>query len=382
MFISFLTLVRSANYAVLFAGSKGWGNYRHQADIFTLYQILIHRNFDPSKITIFAYNDIVNNSNNLFPGQVFHSNLHNNVYPGDLAIQYKGEEVSGKNLYEFLLNMNTGKDDNIFIYYDDHGGPEFICDPNDENIYSWKLLQVFKEMHNKEMFNKLFMGIEACFSGSFSARMNIPDVVMMTAAKGDESSLAALPSDTTQPLLSNEFTNFFFNQIDKDQSIKEAFTSIKNSMVGSTPTIAGTEEDQNLMISTFIGQPQPKTFIRKLKSFIYDHLFSSFNFDDITKPEQQKTIRKEMIDIKSKMLKSQRFVSNLVLRVAGQDKSDMYMKGQYINHNSDEIECYDAVINALKGKIGVVNEIGGSILVPIRALCQDYDSKTIISLIN
>ena len=86
-----------ANWAVLVAGSNTWFNYRHQADVFHAYQMLLQKNFDPSKIIVFAYDDIANNSRNPFPGQMFNKPSYNdvgvNVYAG-VKIDYKGSDVT------------------------------------------------------------------------------------------------------------------------------------------------------------------------------------------------------------------------------------------------------------------------------------------------
>ena len=43
------------NWAVLACGSKGYTNYRHQADAFHVYQSLIKRGFSKNHIILFAY---------------------------------------------------------------------------------------------------------------------------------------------------------------------------------------------------------------------------------------------------------------------------------------------------------------------------------------
>lgn len=41
-----LTLVACDSWAVLIAGSNTWSNYRHQADVYHTYQVLIKGGFD------------------------------------------------------------------------------------------------------------------------------------------------------------------------------------------------------------------------------------------------------------------------------------------------------------------------------------------------
>ena len=48
-------------WAVLVAGSKGWENYRHQADVAHAYHVLINHGVSPNRIITFMYDDIANN---------------------------------------------------------------------------------------------------------------------------------------------------------------------------------------------------------------------------------------------------------------------------------------------------------------------------------
>ena len=46
----YISFISCDNYAVLVAGSNTYINYRHQADVFHHYQILIDRGFMPENI--------------------------------------------------------------------------------------------------------------------------------------------------------------------------------------------------------------------------------------------------------------------------------------------------------------------------------------------
>ena len=79
---------------MLIAGSKSWLNYRHQADVFHAYQLLRRNNFPDDRITLIAYDDIADNAQNPFQGQVFNYNGGPNVYPGANAIDVSGDNVT------------------------------------------------------------------------------------------------------------------------------------------------------------------------------------------------------------------------------------------------------------------------------------------------
>jgi legumain len=66
-----ITLAVCEKWAVLIAGSHTWANYRHQADVYHAYNLLIKQNFNPSRIITFAYDDIAHNIKNPIKGKVF-----------------------------------------------------------------------------------------------------------------------------------------------------------------------------------------------------------------------------------------------------------------------------------------------------------------------
>ncbi|OHS99837.1 hypothetical protein TRFO_33578 [Tritrichomonas foetus] len=120
----------SAQWAVLMAGSRGYNNYRHQADVFNLYSILANRGFQKDHIITLAYNDIVDHELNPRKGEVYSRSDHDNVYPGSNAIDYQEKEATAENFLRVLNGdtkngraLQSEEGDDVFIYYNDHGAP-------------------------------------------------------------------------------------------------------------------------------------------------------------------------------------------------------------------------------------------------------------------
>jgi hypothetical protein len=59
-----------SHWAVLVAGSNGWGNYRHQADVCHAYQVLKAGGLKDERIIVLMYDDIASNVENPHPGTV------------------------------------------------------------------------------------------------------------------------------------------------------------------------------------------------------------------------------------------------------------------------------------------------------------------------
>uniref|UniRef100_A0A0N5A156 legumain n=1 Tax=Parastrongyloides trichosuri TaxID=131310 RepID=A0A0N5A156_PARTI len=214
---------------LLIAGSAGWENYRHQADIGHAYKVLIERNLPAENIVVFAYDDIANNQMNPFPGKIYnHPSLKEDVYAG-LKIDYKGDDVNEKNFLcalsgdkECLKGVGTGrvvescKDDDVFVYYADHGAYGLLGLPNGV-IQRENIMNTLNDMNSKNKFRKLVFYIEACESGSiFESLQSNVNIFGVTASTGSESSYAAYCSgDHGLPCLGDEFS---VNWIENSQS--------------------------------------------------------------------------------------------------------------------------------------------------------------------
>ena len=255
-----VTFIFANNKAVLFAGSGGWENYRHQADIWTIYQDLIKRGFNKNEISIACFDDIAENQKNPYKGQIFHDEDHSeNVYGGSDSLTYK-DKITPQTFYDMLLNVGTNQNDNVFIYYDDHGGQGILSVLNEVSGYiSVKdLSNALIEMNNKRLFKNFLFIIEACNSGSIGqfieytlTSMNITNIAIITAARANESSLSDNYDKWISAPLSNQFTASFLDKIREspDCSIDELFNYLETSTKFSVPLYFGDNKIKNLKIS-------------------------------------------------------------------------------------------------------------------------------------
>ena len=238
------------NWAVLACGSTGYLNYRHQADIYHVYHTLLNRGFIQSHIILFAYDDIAYNPKNPFPGEVYNRPDGPNVYSG-VIIDYSSNMVTPDNYLSVLKGdnkngelkkvLNSTKDDNIFLYFSDHGINGAIVFPDNNFLYADELKETFEIMQQKNMYKNIIYYMESCYSGSMFIDLN-PDlnIYSITAASPQEESLATYcyPDDYVKgremhTCLSNEFTSNWLDDIDKnnfdmDYTSREQFNFIKS----------------------------------------------------------------------------------------------------------------------------------------------------------
>jgi len=187
------------HWAVLVAGSNGFGNYRHQADACHAYQVMKSKGISEDKIIMMAYDDVANNNENPFPGKLFNKPTAagtpgTDVYAG-CNIDYKGTDVTPENFLAVLTGTAKGKklqsteDDNVFVSFFDHGAPGLIAFPTGAGeLHKADLQGAFATMHSNKMYKKLTFYLESCESGSMFQGLSVPGVYGVSAANPTESS--------------------------------------------------------------------------------------------------------------------------------------------------------------------------------------------------
>ncbi|CAG2112997.1 unnamed protein product, partial [Medioppia subpectinata] len=253
------------NWVVLVAGSNSWFNYRHQADVYHAYQIVKKNGIPDENIIVMHYDDIANNKANKFPGKVFNHPSHKDVYPG-VPKDYTGKEVTPENFLKVLAGdqglknegkkvLESGPNDHVFVFFDDHGAPDLVAFPN-KYLYSDPLLKTLKQMHQDKKYGKLVFYIEACEAGSMFA--NLPDninIYATTAANGKESSYAIYNDATVGTYLGDEYSvNWMENaEAAPAETLQQQFDVTKTKTKGSHVQHFGDLSIASLPISQFLG---------------------------------------------------------------------------------------------------------------------------------
>ncbi|KAK8476422.1 hypothetical protein V6N13_065910 [Hibiscus sabdariffa] len=194
--------VEGKRWAVLIAGSNGYDNYRHQADVCHAYQILRKGGLEDENIIVFMYDDIAFDVNNPRPGVIINKPDGEDVYQG-VPKDYTGEAVNVSNFLAAILGNRTGvtggsgkvvdsgPNDYIFIYYADHGDSGILGMPTGDYLTAQDLINTLKQKHAAKSYKSMVIYVEACFSGSMFEGIlpsDIDDIYVVTAANANESS--------------------------------------------------------------------------------------------------------------------------------------------------------------------------------------------------
>ncbi|XP_057524187.1 vacuolar-processing enzyme gamma-isozyme-like [Amaranthus tricolor] len=201
--LSSSSIDEGTNWAVLVAGSRGYGNYRHQSDICHAYQILKRGGLKDDNIIVFMYDDIADNEENPRKGTIINNPKGEDVYKG-VPKDYTGEDLTTSNLLGVILGnktainrgsgkvVNSGPNDRIFIYYSDHGSPGVLTMPNDDDLYAKDFIDTLKKKHEMGTYKSMVIYVEACEAGSIFEGLLKEEwnIYVTTASNADESSWA------------------------------------------------------------------------------------------------------------------------------------------------------------------------------------------------
>uniref|UniRef100_A0A673MCL7 Legumain n=1 Tax=Sinocyclocheilus rhinocerous TaxID=307959 RepID=A0A673MCL7_9TELE len=220
------------HWVVIVAGSNGWYNYRHQADVCHAYQI-VHKNGIPDEqIVVMMYDDLAQSSDNPTPGVIINRPNGSDVYKGVLK-DYTGDDVTPQNFLAVLKGdaasvkggsgkvLKSGPNDHVFVYFTDHGAPGLLAFPNDD-LHVDDLMETIKYMHQNNKYKKMVFYVEACESGSMMTPLPVDiNVYATTAANPDESSYACYYDEARDTYLGDWYSVNWMEDSDVEDLSKE-----------------------------------------------------------------------------------------------------------------------------------------------------------------
>lgn len=212
---AFAPHVAAEHWAVIVAGSRGYENYRHQADACHAYHVVRRHGIPKENVVLMMADDVASHADNPFPGQLFNRPVRGpadqpavDVYKG-CEPEYTGDAVTPEMFVNVLLGnasatggrrvLNSSENDRVFVNFVDHGARGFVVFPKGEELSAKTLARTLKQMHAAKKYKELVFYMEACESGSmFSSRfLKKINAFATTAANGLESSWGTYcpPSD-------------------------------------------------------------------------------------------------------------------------------------------------------------------------------------------
>lgn len=165
----------TSNWAVLVCTSRFWFNYRHLANVLSMYRTVKRLGIPDSQIILMLPDDMACNPRNAFPGTVYsNSDRAVDLYGDNIEVDYRGYEVTVENFIRLLTDrvgdetprskrLLTDDRSNIFVYMTGHGGNEFLKFQDAEEIGAFDLADAFEQMWEKKRC-ALYFPIYSCCS--------------------------------------------------------------------------------------------------------------------------------------------------------------------------------------------------------------------------
>ncbi|CAO2818029.1 unnamed protein product [Amaranthus hypochondriacus] len=282
-------------WAVLIAGSQGFGNYRHQADICHAYQILKRGGLKDENIIVFMYDDIAYNDENPRKGIIINHPHGKDVYKG-VPKDYTGKSVTSNNFLAAILGnktaikggsgkvVNSGPNDRIFIYYSDHGSPGMLTMPHDDDeLYAKDFIHTLKKKHQMGTYKSMVIYVEACEAGSMFAGLMQKqwNIYVTTASNPNESSWATYCPDSQKTLpsefdtcLGDLYSVAWMEDCDahnsQSETLKQQYQVVKRRTLeggdeGSHVMEYGNTEFSNDTLSLYFGSASPASAYKQHK---------------------------------------------------------------------------------------------------------------------
>lgn len=190
-------------WALMVAGSSGWENYRHQADVLAQYQLLRANGVPDDRIILVMEDDLANAASP--PGVLQYEPEGENIYAPAPEVDYRLKDIDATDLLNILAGKSSGRldrviesqqGDNIYVFIAGHGSRKgfFFGSGDPLSVGSGTLLQpadlnaTLRAMAGR--YRQVLLAVESCHAGALGEALTAPNVLLLAAANPYENSLA------------------------------------------------------------------------------------------------------------------------------------------------------------------------------------------------
>lgn len=217
------------NWALLITPSTTWENYRHQSDVFSMYQLLRKKGYSADHIITISEDNLAESSQNAgYEGKIFMEKNGEDMRSG-CKVDYHFSDLTREDVADIMLGkssthlpkvLNTTSSSDIFVFWSGHGGSkDGPLWGNDNAKYSFgsdRMRQIVSQMKEEGKYRRMMMAVETCYSGIWGEALEgIKDLVVLTSANDIESSFADGYDDDRHLYYRNAFTKTFYDELSK-----------------------------------------------------------------------------------------------------------------------------------------------------------------------
>ncbi|KAF2138074.1 uncharacterized protein K452DRAFT_234745 [Aplosporella prunicola CBS 121167] len=271
----------TSNWAVLVSTSRFWFNYRHLANVLSLYRTVKRLGIPDSQIILMLPDDMACNPRNAFPGTVYNNaDRALDLYGDNIEVDYRGYEVTVENFIR-LMTDRVGEDmprskrlltddrSNILVYMTGHGGNEFLKFQDAEEISAFDLADAFEQMWEKKRYHELLFMIDTCQANTMYSKFYSPNIIATGSSEIDQSSYSHHADNDVGVAVIDRYTYYnleFLETQVRDPSSKltlgDLFDSYDEAKIHSHPGIrydlfqGGEKTARERLVMDFFGNVQ------------------------------------------------------------------------------------------------------------------------------
>ena len=265
-------------YAVLVQGSDGFINYRHQADVLSVYQALRRGGFDDDHIILITDATMAAQSRNPQPGTVRNAPGGPDLLGGTdqlpkAVVDYDSRDLSARDIADILAGRVSSRlpvvlpqdaGNNVLFFWSGHGrsqsqggADEFVW--RDTRAGQGFTAAMLRETAEQMQFRKLCIAAEPCYGERvIRAIEGIPGVLAMSGASAAEQSWADHWNNDARIWMCDRFSLNLVNCLtdNPQSSFRDIFLYCAQHTLGSHAKIVNADHYGNLFTTG------PAEFIR------------------------------------------------------------------------------------------------------------------------
>ena len=258
-------------YAVLVQGSNGYINYRHQADVLSIYQSLRRGGYPDDHIILILDKQMANDSHNPERGVVRTSPNGPDLLSGTTAgsgfgaaeIDYNSADLTATDVADILAGRQSdrlpvvvpqGEGNNVLFYWSGHGRS---ASHGGANEFSWRdtgygngfSADLLRQTAQQMQYRKLLVVAEPCYGECVIRAVDgIPGVLAMSGANSQEQSWADCWSNDAKVWMCDRFSQNLVSCLsaNPDTSFRDLFLYCAQHTLGSHARIVNAAHFGNL----------------------------------------------------------------------------------------------------------------------------------------
>ena len=273
------SIPHTSNWAVLVSTSRFWFNYRHLANVLSLYRTVKRLGIPDSQIILMLPDDMACNPRNAFPGTVYNNaDRALDLYGDNIEVDYRGYEVTVESFIRLLTDrlgdevprskrLGTDAGSNVLVYMTGHGGNEFLKFQDSEEIGTWDLADAFEQMWEKKRYRELLFMIDTCQANTLYSKFYSPNIIATGSSEIDESSYSHHADNDVGVAVIDRWTYYNLEflegvKVGDKATLGDLFGSYDEGKIHSRPGVrwdlfpGGEERGRERLVMDFFGNVQ------------------------------------------------------------------------------------------------------------------------------